>query len=557
MNIIVPVDTIKKLLEEFPNNSSKESLKQDTSYGRSSEKLTIDSDDHQNDVIETLEKTAEKYKSLSGNPYVLEQIKVWKRLNENPDDGAKVSTPEQLAIALKNYISKSKRKWLFRERGGITLPYFVSKIVYHERYNDSPAYTQMELMTTDKSRYESENWSYGISGRSMRDLLAERDYYLENDSFIENYEKEHKKYLEISVQTGALYNGIGNSVSRSSSRWDRRGVSLEREGKPTKLIIDDIDNPEEKIERYEHFTFTKFWTNKKLKKRSRYDSSKDDSEVNEEKYLIPTHPFIICFDTDLHKWLDVHVNNLTPYVYDDKVADKLILPEETKDLVSILIESANEEMEDIIKGKTGGTIIICTGIPGTGKTLTAEVSSEKMKRPLYVVQASQLGLDGEELEKNLKLSLTRATRWGALLLIDEADVYIYQRGTDIEQNAIVGTFLRVLEYYRGILFMTSNRGDLIDDAILSRATAHIGYEIPNNDEAKQIWRVLADQFEIKLKDEIIDSFVDNFPGLVGRDMKRCLKLMRRLGKSQKKEVNLDLLKNVSKFLDVKKAMNVK
>src|SRR6185295_19284784 len=104
----------------------------------------------------------------------------------------------------------------------------------------------------------------------------------------------------------------------------------------------------------------------------------------------------------------------------------------------------------IVAGKTGGTIVFCTGEPGTGKTLTGEVFSEVIKRPLYVVQCSQLGTDEEELEKQLKKVLRRAQRWGAILLIDEADVYVRERGDDIQQNAIVGVFLRVLEYYRGI-----------------------------------------------------------------------------------------------------------
>ena len=35
------------------------------------------------------------------------------------------------------------------------------------------------------------------------------------------------------------------------------------------------------------------------------------------------------------------------------------------------------------------------------------------------------------------------------MLIDEADVYIKRREDDMTMNAVVGVFLRVLEYFNG------------------------------------------------------------------------------------------------------------
>src|SRR3546814_2642760 len=52
--------------------------------------------------------------------------------------------------------------------------------------------------------------------------------------------------------------------------------------------------------------------------------------------------------------------------------------------------------------------------------------------------------------------------------LDEADVYIRCRDNDLEHNAIVAEFLRTLEYFNGLLFMTTNRINDVDDAILSR-----------------------------------------------------------------------------------------
>lgn len=48
--------------------------------------------------------------------------------------------------------------------------------------------------------------------------------------------------------------------------------------------------------------------------------------------------------------------------------------------------------------------------------------------------------------------------WGAVLLLDEADVYLERRSiNDLMRNSLVSIFLRLLEYFQGILFLTTNR----------------------------------------------------------------------------------------------------
>jgi AAA+ superfamily predicted ATPase len=230
------------------------------------------------------------------------------------------------------------------------------------------------------------------------------------------------------------------------------------------------------------------------------------------------------------------------------VIDKLVLPEDRKTLVGMLVAGSSQLMEDIVKGKTGGVVVICVGPPGTGKTLTAQVFSEQIKRPLYEVQCSQLGTDEEALEKELRKVLQRATRWNAILLIDEADVYIHERGNDIHQNAIVGVFLRVLEAYRGVLFMTSNRATIIDDAILSRATAYIEYTYPTKEALRRIWRVLSDHYLLEFDEDQIDTLTSMFEGISGRRVKALIKLARLAARQKNQPVTVELVNYVNQFL---------
>lgn len=55
-------------------------------------------------------------------------------------------------------------------------------------------------------------------------------------------------------------------------------------------------------------------------------------------------------------------------------------------------------------------------------------------------------------------------------------------------NRLVTVFLHKLEYYRGLLFLTSNRGIQFDDAILSRIHLTIEYEDLTKDFRRGLWR---------------------------------------------------------------------
>ncbi|KAJ5701520.1 P-loop containing nucleoside triphosphate hydrolase protein [Penicillium malachiteum] len=61
--------------------------------------------------------------------------------------------------------------------------------------------------------------------------------------------------------------------------------------------------------------------------------------------------------------------------------------------------------------------------------------------------------------------------------------------SDLKRNALVSVFLRVLDYYSGILFLTTNRVGIIDEAFKSRI--HISLYYPHLDEhqSKRIWEI--------------------------------------------------------------------
>lgn len=253
----------------------------------------------------------------------------------------------------------------------------------------------------------------------------------------------------------------------------------------------------------------------------------DREEYTVRKMPLPYHPFIKVFNLETHsdEWVLSH--SLKPYVYDSSISNKLVLPDSHRDLLDVLTTDADILFDDIIAGKSGGTIILCRGGSGLGKTLTAQAYSEITKKPLYCVHSGQLGTNPEKMDDKLQAILRRSEDWNSILLIDEADVFIRKRDNDIMHNAIVSSFLRQLESTNGIVFLTTNRSEDIDDAILTRCSALVTYEHPDKKDALKIWSILSENYEVPMSDELIEEAYNMYPSASGRDIKEILKLCSR------------------------------
>lgn len=262
---------------------------------------------------------------------------------------------------------------------------------------------------------------------------------------------------------------------------------------------------------------------------------------------VPQQTIGCVFDLATHEFIWVSSDSLIPYQYDKSLRDKLVLPDSHRDLLDVLTSDIDVFVDDIVKGKSAGNVILCKGIPGVGKTLTAEVYSELIEKPLYAIHSGNLGTDPSHIQENLSEIFQRGKRWGCVLLMDEADVFIVRRGNDIKQNAIVAEFLRTLEYFNGLMFMTTNRPDDIDDAIISRCAAIIEYKVPNKADSKAIWAVLSTQFGANLNASLIDDLIDLFEGIPPRDIKMLLRLALRVSNSKSQPLDIETFRRCAMF----------
>lgn len=75
----------------------------------------------------------------------------------------------------------------------------------------------------------------------------------------------------------------------------------------------------------------------------------------------------------------------------------------------------------------------------------SESVAEYTMRPLLSITAADLGHDPVALERNLLRFFRDANDWGAIVLLDEADVYLERRSSnDLRRNSIVSGKLSII-----------------------------------------------------------------------------------------------------------------
>ncbi|KAJ5717345.1 hypothetical protein N7488_002991 [Penicillium malachiteum] len=168
----------------------------------------------------------------------------------------------------------------------------------------------------------------------------------------------------------------------------------------------------------------------------------------------------------------------------------------TKTLVQTLVKghrTGKAVFDDVIQGKGQGLIFLLHGDPGLGKTPMAESVADHLRRPLYSISGGELGTEVSKVEKRLDRTFDLAKIWDAVSLLDEADVIFFKRSSaEIDRNAIVAVFLRKIEYFQGVLFLTTNRKQDFDHAFKSRIHLTLSFPRLRPEFQSFIWQRLVE-----------------------------------------------------------------
>jgi AAA+ superfamily predicted ATPase len=269
-----------------------------------------------------------------------------------------------------------------------------------------------------------------------------------------------------------------------------------------------------------------------------------EGELTDEHYILCTDRIPI-FSFQDKRFYSANIKNISEIVYNDRVFDQLVLPDSQKDLVRVLVEnhSKGADFDDFVEGKGKGLVSVLHGPPGVGKTMTAEAVAEFTRRPLYIVTSGELGSTPSQMETELERILDLAKTFRAVLLLDEADVFLEQRTThDLIRNALVSIFLRQLEYYQGILFLTTNRVSTFDEAFHSRIHISLYYQNLTAEAREQVWRNFGEKMDVDLNGDEYEQLATQ--ELNGRQIKNIFRTSQALAADRGERISMRHIRTV-------------
>jgi SpoVK/Ycf46/Vps4 family AAA+-type ATPase len=165
------------------------------------------------------------------------------------------------------------------------------------------------------------------------------------------------------------------------------------------------------------------------------------------------------------------------------------------------------------------------------------------------ISSSDLGQYAYEADSKLQSLLKLALKCSAIVLIDEADVFLAKRTSGNQdshrRNSLVAVFLNQLEYFQGVMFLTTNRDTDIDEAIDSRIHIRLQYDALDAEGRARIWetQLTRDKCPVALDRQ---AFVDlgHEYSINGREIQNLAHIARRLSLQRKEPLTLGTIRAI-------------
>ncbi|KAF2688979.1 P-loop containing nucleoside triphosphate hydrolase protein [Lentithecium fluviatile CBS 122367] len=254
------------------------------------------------------------------------------------------------------------------------------------------------------------------------------------------------------------------------------------------------------------------------------------SKILSDEQLPICRPLVKGFSLSSKKWLDFENSNLKLVDWNEGIFEDLVQEPKVKDLLlSVARSQAKDESnsDDIVRGKGQGMVILLHGPSGVGRTLTAEAVAEIMKVPLYSFKAGELGRNPMNVQQTLQEAFKICKEWKAVLLLDEADVFMEQRSLEnLNRNELVS------------IFLTSNRVKNLDEAFESRIDFSFSYKALTESSRRQVWKTFLERIP-QADRNVSEQDLDELAGVTlnGREIKNIIKRAVLLGGDQEVPLN--------------------
>lgn len=171
-----------------------------------------------------------------------------------------------------------------------------------------------------------------------------------------------------------------------------------------------------------------------------------------------------------------------------------------------------------------GLSILFSGLPGTGKTMSAHVLANELKLELYKIDLSQIVSKYiGETEKSLHSIFEEAKKSKVILFFDEADSIFGKRSevkeaNDRYANIETSYLLQKIEEYDGITILATNFLKNIDSAFMRRINFVVDFPFPYPKNRKILWEKAFTK-ETPMDDDIDFEFLSEKFELSGANIK--------------------------------------
>ncbi|KAI8654379.1 AAA domain-containing protein [Fusarium sp. Ph1] len=240
------------------------------------------------------------------------------------------------------------------------------------------------------------------------------------------------------------------------------------------------------------------------------------SNINPQSVeTLTEHQYFLCdsiveaFLFKAKSWRYLHVDGFQEASFDGPLFDDLVLKDSSKMYIQDLAKpyirgiQENKPQKQLRSGlgqihkpskqkqpwspeattiKGDGLTMLLHGRPGVGKSYTAECIAQYTRRPLLSLDTSDLGPRPDRKDESLVRWFKLAEKWGAIVLIDDAEVFL-----DFGRTDLVANFLRASSYFKGILILTTNRLKAFDHVLMSHVNAQILYPHFDDEERTKLW----------------------------------------------------------------------
>lgn len=190
------------------------------------------------------------------------------------------------------------------------------------------------------------------------------------------------------------------------------------------------------------------------------------------------------YDLEVNQWRTFNVWDLKPVEYDQGAWSKLIMDEDTKDLIRALVDNSGCSVGGLKPAQFNkGQTVLLKGPPGTGRMTTVLAVCNLLKRPLLTITITADSLYNiTNLVSDIALRVSFAATWNAVIVVKGADRFLESQG--LRHRDHVNTILRQFESDDCISFWVSST---CNEELLPRFSAVVNFPELDAAARRRLW----------------------------------------------------------------------